>query len=194
LIGCELGIPDLVAQKWHAEDTGLLIPLNELNKNDTAFYPTPFEGGKRDPRKLSPETAGNVAFREPARVFLVDDEETVREVSREVLEALGYQVTTAGDGEEAVRLYQRQWRWIDIVVLDMVMPKMDGVEVYDRMKQINPRVKVLVITGCGSGGKTMEILNKGCDGCIQKPFGISDLSLKIRDICETGTASSQGAP
>ncbi|MBN1105899.1 MAG: response regulator [Deltaproteobacteria bacterium] len=160
--------------------------------NSIAFYPSPFDDGERDPPKIGWDTAGGVALRGIASVFLVDDEETIREVGREVLKALGYQVMTAGDGEEAVRLYQRQWRGIDLVLLDMVMPKMDGVEVYKCMKRINPLVKVLVITGCGSGEKTTEIMDRGCNGYIQKPFGISELSVKIRNICETGTAASQG--
>ena len=88
----------------------------------------------------------------------------------------------ARDGKEAIEVYEKNRDDIDIVVLDMVMPNMGGGEAYDRMKRINPNVKVLLSSGYSIDGEATEILNRGCDGFIQKPFSIKQLSEKIGEI------------
>ncbi|NVL89865.1 MAG: response regulator [Desulfobacterales bacterium] len=115
-------------------------------------------------------------------VLLVDDEDVILEIGRELLEALGYRVLLAEDGKEAVEVYRKDQDGIDIIILDMVMPDMGGGEAYDRMKEINPDVKVLLSSGYSIDGEATEILERGCDGFIQKPFNIKELSGKIREI------------
>ncbi len=110
------------------------------------------------------------------KVLLVDDEEAVLEVGQELLEATGYTVLTAKDGKEAIKVYRKNRDNIDIVVLDMVMPNMGGGEAYDRMKEMNPNVKVLLSSGYSIDGEASEILERGCDGFIQKPFTMKELS------------------
>ncbi len=117
-------------------------------------------------------------------VLLVDDEEAVREVGEELLEAMGYRVLLARDGKEAIELYKKNRDDIDIVLLDIVMPRMGGGEVYDRMKEINPNIKVLLLSGYSIDGEAAEILERGCDGFIQKPFTLKELSGKLREIVE----------
>jgi CheY-like chemotaxis protein len=117
-------------------------------------------------------------------VLLVDDEEIILEVGKELLEGMGYQVLTAKDGKEAVEVYKKDRDEIDIVVLDMVMPNMGGGEAYDRMKEINPEIKVLLSSGFSIDGEASEILERGCNGFVQKPFTMKELSGKIRDILE----------
>ena len=115
-------------------------------------------------------------------VLLADDEEVILGVGQELLEALGYSVLIARDGKEAVDVYKKHWDDIDFVLLDMVMPSMGGGEAYDRMKEINPDVKVLLVSGFSIDGEAREILERGCDGFIQKPFTMKELSGKIREI------------
>ncbi len=115
-------------------------------------------------------------------VLLVDDEDMVLEVEKELLETLGYEVLTARDGKEAVEIYKKKWDNIDLVLMDMVMPNMGGGEAYDRMKEINPRVKVLLSSGYSIDREAKEILARDCDGFIQKPCTIKELSEKIREI------------
>jgi two-component system cell cycle sensor histidine kinase/response regulator CckA len=115
-------------------------------------------------------------------VLLVDDEEDIRQVGRELLEAMGYEVMLAKDGQEAIELYKKACNSIDIVLLDMVMPNMGGGQAYDRMKEINPDVKVLLSSGYSIDGEAAEILERGCDGFIQKPFGMKQLSGRIREV------------
>jgi two-component system cell cycle sensor histidine kinase/response regulator CckA len=117
-------------------------------------------------------------------VLLVDDEEAVLEVGRELLEVMGYRVITAVDGREAVKAYEKNRHAIDIVLLDMVMPNMGGGETYDRMKEINPAVKVLLSSGYSINGQATEILHRGCNGFIQKPFNIRQLSARLREILD----------
>jgi CheY-like chemotaxis protein len=116
-------------------------------------------------------------------VLLVDDEEVILEVGKELLEEMGYRVLIARDGKEAIDVYKKDWDEIDIVVLDMVMPNMGGGKAYDRMKEINPDIKVLLSSGFSIDGEATEILKRGCAGFIQKPFNIKELSHNIREIC-----------
>ena len=115
-------------------------------------------------------------------VLLVDDEEVILEVGEALLETMGYRVLIAMDGKEAVEVYRKNKDDIDIVLLDMVMPNMGGSEAYDRMKEINSKVKVLLSSGYSINSQATEILERGCDGFIQKPFSVKKLSRKIREI------------
>jgi PAS domain S-box-containing protein len=115
-------------------------------------------------------------------VLLIDDEDMVLEIGRALLETMGYQVITAKDGEEAISLYERQGSGIDLVLLDVVMPGLGGGDVYDRLKTMNPDMKCLLLSGYSIDGEATEILQRGCDGFIQKPFKLRDLSKSIREI------------
>ncbi|HDH98192.1 MAG TPA: PAS domain-containing hybrid sensor histidine kinase/response regulator [Deltaproteobacteria bacterium] len=117
-------------------------------------------------------------------VLLVDDEEVIREVGKELLEAMGYRVFIAKDGKEAIDVYKKDRDEIDIVVLDMVMPNMGGGKAYDRMKEIDPDIKVLLSSGFSIDGEATEILKRGCTGFIHKPFSMKELSHNIREILE----------
>jgi PAS domain S-box-containing protein len=115
-------------------------------------------------------------------VLFVDDEELVLNAGGEMLRKLGYEVLLASSGQEALELYVKYHDNIDMVLLDIVMPYMGGGETYDRMKEINPGVKVLLSSGHSIDGQAIEILERGCDGFIQKPFDVGQLSQRIREI------------
>jgi two-component system cell cycle sensor histidine kinase/response regulator CckA len=117
-------------------------------------------------------------------VLLIDDEEVILEVGKDLLEAMGYRVLTAGDGKEAIETYKKNRDKIDLVILDMVMPRMGGGEAYDKMKDISPNVKVLLSSGYSIESQAKEILARGCDAFIQKPFGMRELSQKIREVLQ----------
>ncbi|MFH1673169.1 MAG: response regulator [Pseudomonadota bacterium] len=118
-------------------------------------------------------------------ILLVDDEEPVLRVGAKVLNKLGYTVTEARSGHEAVETYKIAKNKIDMVILDMIMPDMGGGEVYDLLKAINPDVKVLLCSGYSLDGQAMTILDRGCNGFIQKPFDVKQLSGKIRAVIES---------
>ena len=115
-------------------------------------------------------------------VLLVDDEEMVLDVGAQMLKKLGYEVLLTSSGQEALELYKKDQDKIDMVLLDVVMPGMGGGETYDRMKEINPGIKVLLSSGHSIDGQVTEILERGCDGFIQKPFDLEQLSKRIREV------------
>ncbi len=123
-------------------------------------------------------------FRGTETVLLVDDEDMIIDIGEKILKMMGYEVITAISGREALRLYKENQAEIDLVVLDMIMPGMSGGETYDRLKGINPNVKVLLSSGYSMDGQASEILKRGCSGFIQKPFRMSHLSQKIREILD----------
>ena len=115
-------------------------------------------------------------------ILLVDDEEMVLDVGVQLLKALGYTVLEARSGKEAVAVYRENKNKIDMVLLDMIMPDMGGGQAYDRMKEINPNVRGLLSSGYTIDGQATEILERGCDGFIQKPFNMKELSRSVRNI------------
>ncbi|MCK4426632.1 MAG: response regulator, partial [Deltaproteobacteria bacterium] len=115
-------------------------------------------------------------------ILFVDDEDRILDAGKKMLAALGYRVMVAGRGEQAIEVFKEDHGKIDMVILDMIMPGMGGGEVYDRIKAISPNVKVLLSSGYSIEGRAEKILKRGCDGFIQKPFNIKELSKKIREI------------
>jgi CheY-like chemotaxis protein len=91
-------------------------------------------------------------------------------------------VLEAKGGKDAVEIYQVKKHEIDLVILDMIMPQMGGGQVYDRLKDMNPVVKVLLSSGYTIDGQAQEIMDRGCDGFIQKPFSREKLSHSIRQV------------
>ena len=115
-------------------------------------------------------------------VLLVDDEDRIVDIGKKILEIMGYKVLVARGGKEAIELYKKSQARIDIVVLDMIMPEIGGGEAYDRLKEINPHVRVLLSSGYSINGEATEILERGCNGFVQKPFSMKELSRRIREI------------
>jgi PAS domain S-box-containing protein len=117
-------------------------------------------------------------------ILLVDDEDMVLGVGKEMLERIGYDVLVATSGTEAVAVHRKHKDDIDLVILDMIMPDMGGGETYDRIKENNPKVRVLLASGYSINGKAAQIMERGCDGFIQKPFNMKELSGRIREILD----------
>jgi PAS domain S-box-containing protein len=115
-------------------------------------------------------------------VLLVDDEAMIIDVSVQMLKKMGYEVLTAHNGREAIEIFKQNNDKVAIVILDLIMPGMSGGEVYERLKEIDLHVKVLLSSGYSINGQAAEILNRGCDGFIQKPFKLNELSIKLREI------------
>ncbi|MBW2711118.1 MAG: PAS domain S-box protein [Deltaproteobacteria bacterium] len=123
-------------------------------------------------------------------ILLVDDEALVIDVGVQLLGKLGYTVIEAKSGRDAIRIFKEQNHTIDMLILDMVMPNMGGGEVFDQIKRIDPKVKVLLSSGYSVNGEATEILKRGCEGFIQKPFSMEDLSKKIREVLNRSSKST----
>ena len=118
-------------------------------------------------------------------VLLVDDEEMIVDVGARMLNKLGYDVLTAVSGAEAIKIYKKHQDKIDLVILDMVMPKLSGGETFDRLKAINPHIKVILSSGYSIDGQATEILQRGCKAFIQKPFNLQTLSQNIKAVLKS---------
>ena len=165
IIKSHSGYIDVISMKGHGTAFKIYLPASEKKVQKALKVAEPF-------------------IRETGTALLVDDEEVILEVARNLLEAIGYRVLLARDGKEAIEVYRKHTDDIDIVLLDMVMPTMSGGEAYDGMRQINPGIKVLLSSGFSIDGEASEILQRGCNGFIQKPFRINDLAEKIREIVD----------
>jgi PAS domain S-box-containing protein len=115
-------------------------------------------------------------------VLLIDDERIVLDVGEQILKRLGYQVYSAPSGPDAIDIYRRESARIDLVILDLIMPGMGGDDIFERLKEINPQVKVILSSGYSVDGKATELLERGCNAFIQKPFSLDELSSKIRTV------------
>ncbi len=115
-------------------------------------------------------------------VLLVDDEEIVVGVGKQMLEKLGYTVLIARNGQEAVDVYKNSPDVVDLVLLDMIMPGMEAGDTYDKLKSVNPAIKVLLSSGYSLDQNAGAIIARGCNGFIQKPFNMKILQEKIGDI------------
>ena len=113
---------------------------------------------------------------------MVDDEEMIIDVGQAMLEHLGYRVVVSRSGEEAVETVKEMGNEIDLVLLDMIMPRMDGGKTFDAIREIRPEMPVILSSGYSIDGQAKKIMDRGCNGFIQKPFGISNLSQKLREI------------
>ena len=131
----------------------------------------------------------SLADEEPApsakTVLWVDDEKTGLEIGTQILEHLGYQVIEASNGMEAVAQYQKAHDRINVVILDMVMPEMSGVETFERIKASFPEAKVLMASGYRLDAEARRMLEHGADGFVKKPFVIEELHQAIEKVTQS---------
>ena len=132
-------------------------------------------------------------FRGGGTILVVDDERFITEITGEWLSELGYRFLEASSGQEALAVYEAHQGVVDLVILDMVMPGMDGGETFERLRGVDPEVNVLLISGYGLNGRIAKIRNQGCKGFLQKPFTILQLSEKIKSILTENAARTKEA-
>jgi PAS domain S-box-containing protein len=117
-------------------------------------------------------------------ILIVDDEDQVLDACRTMLNQLGYNTILAKNGKEAVEIFQKENANIDLIILDMIMPGMDGLTAYEHLKEINANVKVILSSGYSITDKVKEIVATGCDEFIQKPFTLSQISRVTRELLD----------
>ena len=127
------------------------------------------------------EVSGN-CLNDDNTILLIDDEEMVLDVGAQLLSRLGYSVLTANSGSEAIDLYEQHKDQVQLIILDLCMPDMDGKQTYLYLKGMNPCAKVLLTTGLSMDGAAKEMLACGCQGFIQKPYRMSELSTKVSEV------------
>lgn len=115
-------------------------------------------------------------------ILIVDDEAVICDMASEILSNIGYNIHTAANGKEAMNLYSKAWQSIDLVLLDMIMPEMDGQETYAAMRKINPNIRVILWSGFNLDGKAQEIINAGVNKFLHKPFQRNELISAIKEV------------
>ena len=108
-------------------------------------------------------------------VLIVDDEPTIREMTTAFLESCGYRVLTAEDGNAAIAIFSRHRHEISAVLLDMMMPGIDGLQTLDRLLQIDPNAKVIACSGLRTGHRDTEVLERGAKQFLPKPYSDQQL-------------------
>jgi PAS domain S-box-containing protein len=148
----------------------------------TLFIPLPSYQKKEPGKQISEDrTVGGGS----ETILIVEDEILLLEITQSILESNGYKILTAGDGEQAIEVYTRHQEEIALVITDMGMPKLSGVEEIKILRQINPNVKVILATGFLEPGAKDALLAAGAKAIMQKPYVARELLGMIREILET---------
>jgi CheY-like chemotaxis protein len=115
-------------------------------------------------------------------ILVVDDEETVRTVTKRTLKRFGYTVVLAEDGREAVEIFKEQPNRFELILLDMAMPHMNGEEAYREIRRINKKARVILCSGYSEREATSRFAGKGLVGFLQKPYGPKVLISKVNEV------------
>ncbi|GFE59426.1 PAS domain S-box protein [Geobacter sp. AOG2] len=157
---------------------GAIKVYSEVGKGTTFKVLLPASG---KPAELFSHGGHDVDWSGSGTVLLVDDEETVRGVGKEMLHELGFATITANDGREALEIFRNN-PGIAFVILDLTMPHVDGEECFRELRRINPDVKVIMSSGFNEHEVTQKFVGKGLAGFIQKPYKLSVLKTVIQGI------------
>lgn len=114
-------------------------------------------------------------------ILLVDDEEIIRQLGTRILERSGYRVITARDGAEGIMTYRKYSHEIDITILDISMPEMDGIETMHRLRGEFPDAKILISTGQTVENNFNHIDDEETCDILMKPYRAEELTAKIRE-------------
>ncbi|MBN2788890.1 MAG: response regulator [Candidatus Delongbacteria bacterium] len=176
--GTGMGLPAVYGTvKNH---NGSIDVISEIGKGTTVKIYLPISSSVSDIE--TKDDIEDVVLNKKLRILLVDDEDMVLNIGKEMLELYGHSISICKDGIEAVELYKKNWKDIDLVILDMVMPRLSGNETFYAMKEINPELNVLLSSGYSISGEAQKLLAQGAKGFIQKPFTLSELTRSIAEI------------
>jgi len=162
---------------------GVIKVDSEVTKGSTFTILLPVSG---ESTATAPANLDEDLIRGEGRVLIVDDEEAVRKTAARALRNLGYEVTTCADGVKAIAYFKDHYKEVDLVVLDLIMPKMSGGEVFQFLKKIDPEVRVLIASGFTREGTADTLIKHGALGFINKPFKIEALSHAVARYLPTG--------
>jgi CheY-like chemotaxis protein len=134
------------------------------------------------PAEFSAAPAATTAPLKKLRILAAEDEDVLRYMLTEMLSASGHDVLAAADGRETLELYRAQPHQFDLVILDMKMPLLDGKDVFHAMRQINPSIKVIMLTGTSLNAEIKALFKEGLLGYLHKPYSkqqLDDLLSKV---------------
>ncbi len=146
------------------------------------IYLPVIEGVPEDNEPLQPDNSGELPRGKGQSILLVDDEEAIRDLGRRILEAFGYRVLLAKDGSEALEIYRENKDRISLVILDLIMPVMEGRQCLEEILKINPEARIIVASGYALDGKTKEVINSGARGFVSKPYELRQFLRTVNQV------------
>ncbi|MGC9053930.1 MAG: PhnD/SsuA/transferrin family substrate-binding protein [Candidatus Hydrogenedens sp.] len=166
------------------QHNGIIHVYSEVRKGTTFKIYLPATHQEQIQQENTTEKGANEQLMGNETILIAEDELSVRSVAMRILEQAGYRVLSAKDGEECVKLFLENINAIDLVILDVIMPIMDGKEVYEKIKAIRPDLPVLFSTGYSENSiHTNFVLDKNLN-LINKPYGRQDLLRTVRNILD----------
>ncbi len=168
---------------------GLINVYSQMGHGTT--FNVYFPASKKEPKRM--EEIPEELITGTETILLVDDEEMIINVGKEILQTLGYKVITASGGHEAIDVFKTRHREIALVILDMIMPDLEGGRTFDALKRINPDVRVILSSGYSLNREAEAIMHRGCTAFMQKPFNVYVLSQTIRDVIHPARPHEEGA-
>ncbi len=159
---------------------GVILVNSEVNKGTTfeLFFPA----SKKSVQAVAPIKNSENPQKGSGTILVIDDEEELREVYQYILKHLGYKAYVAASGKEGIKIYKSKHQEIDLVLLDYIMPEMNGNETFRELKKINPKIRAIVCSGYSEQKGLQELLQKGIEGILTKPFTLQTISKKIKEV------------
>jgi PAS domain S-box-containing protein len=153
--------------------TGTITVYSEMGKGTTfkLYFPATTKKLKKASEKV--EIADSKG---KGTILIIDDDPVVREMWGDFLSRRGYRVITAEDGQRGIDIFRDQGADIDLIILDLIMPKVGGKEALTALRKMDPSIKIIVSSGYSESGQAKEILSEGVEGFIQKPALLTDLA------------------
>ncbi len=187
-----VGLGLFIAYNIVKDMKGQIYIESEYEKFTTVYIYLPIkEEQSMEVLTMEKDTTSRDIKKGKATVLVVDDEYNIRSMMREIMEMYGLKVYTAGNGRDGVDVYQRFKSEIDLVILDMVMPVMDGRAAFDEIKKIDSEQKIFIISGYSQREDLEDMLQKGAIGFLRKPFQVKEIVNKIREILELPDLTGQ---
>ncbi len=158
---------------------GYIMCYSEKEKGTTfkAYFPV----AETETSELQPEEEiMDISFGNET-ILIVDDEENLRKIGKEILNKFGYKAFTASSGEAALKTYRKRKNEIDLIIMDLIMPGMGGKKCLGKIIKIDPDAKIIIASGYSDDEHTKEIFTLGARGFLRKPYDVSQLLKVIRD-------------
>ena len=128
------------------------------------------------------EVEGIVQENKIQTILICDDEETIVDVASKMLKTYGYNILVARDGLESISTFKNNQNTIDLVLLDLTMPKLGGEEVFHILREINPKFKIIISSGFNQKDVLLKFSGNELSGFLQKPYTYSDLISCIKNL------------
>ncbi len=161
---------------------GAIRVYSEPNRGTT--FKLLFPASESQASKLQAKVVLPAAYHASGKILLADDEDTIRNLGRRMLQRAGFEVIVAADGREAIEKFTSEKDSITLVILDLTMPHVDGEACYREMRRLQPGVRVILSSGYNEQDIVSRFAGKGLAGFVQKPYTMEDLLAKIRAVLE----------